>query len=102
MRQCGSGCLLTLYYPFAGSTDQTVCLWALDSCQLLNTIPVATGVSLLGLSPDSVFLLVVLDDNQLVLHSTATGTEIHALRGHRAKVSVGVRARATLSRRVCV
>lgn len=63
-----------------------MCLWALDTCQLLNTIEVATGVSLLGLSPDSVFLLVVLDDNQLVLHSTATGTEIHALRGHRAKV----------------
>ncbi|XP_034250867.1 uncharacterized protein LOC117651170 [Thrips palmi] len=69
----------------SGSTDQTVCLWALDSCQLLNTINVATGVSLIGLSPDSVFLLIVLDNNQLVLHSTATGTEIHALRGHRAK-----------------
>ncbi|CAH0392958.1 unnamed protein product [Bemisia tabaci] len=70
----------------SGSADGCVCLWALDKFSLLNTINIPSGVSKLSLSSDSVFLLVACEDNQLYLHTLATGTLIHALRGHRPKV----------------
>jgi uncharacterized protein YjhX (UPF0386 family) len=41
---------------------------------------------MLDVSSDSVFLLAACEDNQLYLHSLATGTEIHSLRGHKAEV----------------
>lgn len=53
---------------------------------MLNTINVVSPVSMLSITDDSVFLLVACEDNQLYLHTLATGTEIHTLRGHKAKV----------------
>jgi hypothetical protein len=41
---------------------------------------------MLDVSSDSVFLVAACEDNQLYLHSLATGTEIHSLRGHKAEV----------------
>ncbi|XP_014253729.1 NACHT domain- and WD repeat-containing protein 1 [Cimex lectularius] len=70
----------------SGSSDKSVCLWELETFTLLNTIVVASPVSMLSITDDSVFLLVACEDNQLYLHTLATGTEIHTLRGHKAKV----------------
>ncbi|BES93370.1 WD domain, G-beta repeat [Nesidiocoris tenuis] len=70
----------------SGSSDKSVCLWELETFTLLNTINVVSPVSMLSITDDSVFLLVACEDNQLYLHTLATGTEIHTLRGHKAKV----------------
>ncbi|KAK9511752.1 hypothetical protein O3M35_000355 [Rhynocoris fuscipes] len=69
-----------------GSSDKSVCLWELETFTLLNTIPMVAPVTMLSISEDSVFLLAACEDNQLYLHTLATGTEIHTLRGHKAKV----------------
>ncbi|XP_046664715.1 protein qui-1, partial [Homalodisca vitripennis] len=70
----------------SGSSDKSVCLWSMDNFVLLNTISVPSPVSMLDISSDSVFLLVACEDNQLYLHTLATGTQIHCLRGHKANV----------------
>ncbi|XP_075232823.1 NACHT domain- and WD repeat-containing protein 1 isoform X2 [Lycorma delicatula] len=70
----------------SGSADCSVCLWSLDNFTLLNTIPLPSPVCNLAISTDSVFLLAACEDNQLYLHTLATGTQIHCLRGHKAKV----------------
>nr|XP_014277406.2 NACHT domain- and WD repeat-containing protein 1 [Halyomorpha halys] len=70
-----------------GSSDKSVCLWELETYTLLNTINVKSPVSMISITDDSVFLLVACEDNQLYLHTLATGTEIHTLRGHKAKVT---------------
>ncbi|KAL1138690.1 hypothetical protein AAG570_008752 [Ranatra chinensis] len=70
----------------SGSSDKSVCLWELENFTLLNSINVPSPVSMLAITDDSVFLLVACEDNQLYLHTLATGTEIHCLRGHKAKI----------------
>ncbi|RZF35449.1 hypothetical protein LSTR_LSTR014141 [Laodelphax striatellus] len=69
-----------------GSSDGSVCLWTLDTFTVLNTITLPSPVCRLAISSDSVFLLAACEDNQLYLHTLATGTQIHCLRGHKAKV----------------
>ncbi|XP_039293837.1 NACHT domain- and WD repeat-containing protein 1 [Nilaparvata lugens] len=70
----------------SGSSDGSVCLWTLDTFTVLNTITLPSPVCRLAISSDSVFLLAACEDNQLYLHTLATGTQIHCLRGHKAKV----------------
>lgn len=70
----------------SGSADGTVCLWSLENFSLLNSIELPSAVTRLDVSMDSVFLFVVCDDEKLYLRSLATGTEIHALRGHQGPI----------------
>ncbi|XP_049942860.1 protein qui-1 [Schistocerca serialis cubense] len=70
----------------SGSSDSTVCLWSLENFNLLNSISLASPVTFLDVSLDSVFLVAACEDNQLYLRSLATGTEIHCLRGHKAEI----------------
>lgn len=71
---------------FLGSADKSVCLWSMDNFTLLNMISIPSPVVMLDITSDSVFLLVACEDNQLYLHTLATGTQIHCLRGHKANV----------------
>ncbi|XP_063982402.1 protein qui-1 [Diachasmimorpha longicaudata] len=70
----------------SGSADGTVCLWSLESFKLLNSITLASPVSMLDVSVDSVFLLAVCEDQKLYVRSLATGTALHTLRGHQGAV----------------
>lgn len=70
----------------SGSSDGTVSLWNLDNFRFLNRIILPSPVTMLDVSTDSVFLLVVCEDQKLYLRSLATGTEIHTLRGHQGPV----------------
>lgn len=70
----------------AGSSDCMVCLWEMDTLDLLNTIALPGPVQMLDISIDSMFLLVLCEDNQLLLHALATGTLIHVLKGYCSKV----------------
>ncbi|KAL4131074.1 hypothetical protein QTP88_008425 [Uroleucon formosanum] len=69
-----------------GSSDCTVCLWEMDTLDLLNTIALPGPVEMLDISIDSMFLLVLCEGNQLWLHALATGTLIHNLKGYCSKV----------------
>lgn len=63
-----------------------VCLWEMDTLDLLNTIALPGPVQMLDISIDSMFLLVLCEGNQLWLHALATGTLIHILKGYCSKV----------------
>lgn len=91
----------------SGSTDNTICLWSLDTYELLNQLQFNSPVLKFCLSPDSVgetalmslllksfifsltkiFLLAHCEDNGLYLRTLATGTELHQLKGHKSKVT---------------
>uniref|UniRef100_A0A182J649 WD_REPEATS_REGION domain-containing protein n=1 Tax=Anopheles atroparvus TaxID=41427 RepID=A0A182J649_ANOAO len=68
------------------SHDATVCLWSLENFNLLNCIQMAHPVLNTQISCDSTFLLVHCADNGLYLRSLTTGTELHALKGHKSKI----------------
>lgn len=74
------------YGVCTGSSDCTVCLWEMDTLDLLNTISLPGPVEMLDISVDSMFLLVLCEGNQLWLHALATGTLIHNLKGYCSKV----------------
>lgn len=63
-----------------------MCLWEMDTLDLLNTIALPGPVEMLDISVDSMFLLVLCEGNQLWLHALATGTLIHNLKGYCSKV----------------
>lgn len=95
----------------SGSTDATICLWSLETYELLNLLQFNSPVLKFCLSPDSVsatkifsflnnlkfssatflpcqiFLLAHCEDNGLYLRTLATGTELHQLKGHKSKVN---------------
>ncbi|XP_063698417.1 protein qui-1 isoform X2 [Culicoides brevitarsis] len=70
----------------SASHDATVCLWSLENFTLLNLIQLVSPVIDIQISIDSVFLLVLCEDNGLYLRALTTGTELHALKGHKSKV----------------
>lgn len=70
----------------SGSSDCTVRLWETDTVDLLNTIDLPGPVHMLDISIDSMFLLVLCEGNQLLLHALATGTLIHVLKGYCSRV----------------
>uniref|UniRef100_A0A182SVY0 WD_REPEATS_REGION domain-containing protein n=1 Tax=Anopheles maculatus TaxID=74869 RepID=A0A182SVY0_9DIPT len=82
---------LHMSYPsevlVSSSHDATVCLWSLENFTLLNCIQMAQPILNMQISCDSTFLLVHCADNGLYLRSLTTGTELHALKGHKSKVS---------------
>lgn len=65
-----------------------MCLWDLETFSLLNTINMVSPALMMEMSADSIFLAISCEDNQIYLHSVATGTFIHTLRGHKSKVSI--------------
>lgn len=92
----------------SGSHDATICLWSLETYELLNLMQFNSPVLNFCLSPDSVwmtffylllnhlltdmcqiqvFLLAHCEDNGLYLRTLATGTELHQLKGHKSKVN---------------
>ncbi|XP_053677511.1 protein qui-1 [Anopheles nili] len=81
---------LLMSYPsevlVSASHDATVCLWSMENFTLLNCIQMAQPVLNTQISCDSTFLLVHCADNGLYLRSLTTGTELHALKGHKSKV----------------
>lgn len=103
----------------SGSTDGTICLWSLETYELLNMLQFNSPVINFCLSPDSVsakgfvtdfpflnnlqhclfhiaghlcqiFVLAHCEDNGLYLRTLATGTELHQLKGHKSKVNIPV------------
>uniref|UniRef100_A0A8W7PUU0 NWD1/2-like winged helix-turn-helix domain-containing protein n=1 Tax=Anopheles coluzzii TaxID=1518534 RepID=A0A8W7PUU0_ANOCL len=66
--------------------DATVCLWSLENFTLLNCIQMSQPILNMQISCDSTFLLAHCADNGLYLRSLTTGTELHALKGHKSKV----------------
>ncbi|XP_058836478.1 protein qui-1 [Topomyia yanbarensis] len=70
----------------SSSHDASVCLWSLDDFTLLNCIQLAHPVLRIQISCDSIFLLAYCDDNGIYLRALATGTDLHALKGHKSKV----------------
>ncbi|XP_058061583.1 protein qui-1 [Anopheles bellator] len=70
----------------SSSHDATVCLWSLENFSLLNCIQLSQPVLNTQISCDSTFLLVHCADNGLYLRSLTTGTDLHALKGHKSKV----------------
>lgn len=79
----------------SGSQDASVCLWSLESFSLLNTINLQLPVVMIDVSWDSVFLLACCSDNNLYLRTLATGTELHSLTDHKAKVRIKPTAHIT-------
>jgi NACHT domain- and WD repeat-containing protein len=75
----------------SSSTDASVCLWSLDDYSLLNTIQLNKPILNIQISSDSIFLLAHCDDNGLYLRTLATGTDLHALKGHKSKVRLWTR-----------
>ncbi|XP_038117714.1 uncharacterized protein LOC6033549 isoform X2 [Culex quinquefasciatus] len=70
----------------SSSHDGTVCLWSLENFSLLNCIQLPHPVHNIQISCDSIFLVAYCSDNGLYLRALATGTELHALKGHKTKV----------------
>ncbi|XP_055622084.1 protein qui-1 isoform X3 [Toxorhynchites rutilus septentrionalis] len=70
----------------SSSHDCTVCLWSLQDFTLLNCIQLAHPVHNIQISCDSIFLVAYCSDNGLYLRALATGTDLHALKGHKSKV----------------
>ncbi|XP_055611687.1 protein qui-1 isoform X2 [Uranotaenia lowii] len=70
----------------SSSHDATVCLWSLENFTLLNCIQLLHPVHDIQISCDSIFLLAYCEDNGLYLRALATGTELHALKGHKSKI----------------
>ncbi|XP_017773696.1 PREDICTED: NACHT domain- and WD repeat-containing protein 1 [Nicrophorus vespilloides] len=70
----------------SGSQDGNVCLWSLEDFTILNTISLQSGVRMIDVSSDSVFLLASCMDNNLHLRTLATGTELHSLAEHKSRV----------------
>uniref|UniRef100_A0A6E8VK53 NWD1/2-like winged helix-turn-helix domain-containing protein n=1 Tax=Anopheles coluzzii TaxID=1518534 RepID=A0A6E8VK53_ANOCL len=81
---------LHMSYPsevlVSSSHDATVCLWSLENFTLLNCIQMSQPILNMQISCDSTFLLAHCADNGLYLRSLTTGTELHALKGHKSKV----------------
>uniref|UniRef100_A0A182UMK7 WD_REPEATS_REGION domain-containing protein n=1 Tax=Anopheles merus TaxID=30066 RepID=A0A182UMK7_ANOME len=66
--------------------DATVCLWSLENFTLLNCIQMSQPILNMQISCDSTFMLAHCADNGLYLRSLTTGTELHALKGHKSKL----------------
>uniref|UniRef100_A0A182JV88 WD_REPEATS_REGION domain-containing protein n=1 Tax=Anopheles christyi TaxID=43041 RepID=A0A182JV88_9DIPT len=81
---------LQMSYPsevlVSSSQDATVCLWSLENFTLLNCIQMSQPIFNMQISCDSTFLLAHCADNGLYLRSLTTGTDLHALKGHKSKV----------------
>ncbi|KAG7299949.1 hypothetical protein JYU34_016975 [Plutella xylostella] len=68
------------------SQDGTVCTWNMDNFTLLSTVAVGAAIHSMEVTDDNVFLLTLQGDNELHLRTFITGTHLHQLKRHKAKV----------------
>lgn len=69
-----------------GSHDGTVCTWNVDNFTILSTITAGMPIHITDVTDDNVFLITLQGDNELHLRTFITGTYLHALKRHKAKV----------------
>ncbi|XP_049866312.1 protein qui-1 [Pectinophora gossypiella] len=69
-----------------GSQDGTVCTWNVDNFTLLSTISAGVPIHAMDITEDNVFLITLQGDNELHLRTFITGTHLHVLKRHKAKV----------------
>ncbi|KAJ2938260.1 hypothetical protein O0L34_g17601 [Tuta absoluta] len=68
------------------SQDGTVCTWNVDNFTLLSTITTGVPVHAMEVTDDNVFLITLQGDHELHLRTFITGTHLHVLKRHKAKV----------------
>ncbi|XP_022645261.1 NACHT domain- and WD repeat-containing protein 1-like isoform X3 [Varroa destructor] len=64
------------------SYDRTVCIWSIEDFTLLNTFTLSAAITLMRISFDSTFLLMMCEDNSIHVRSLTTGSEVHCLIGY--------------------
>lgn len=69
-----------------GSQDGTVCTWNVENFTLLSTVTAGVPIHIFDVTDDNVFLLTLQGDNELHLRTFITGTYLHPLKRHKAKV----------------
>ncbi|XP_050669310.1 protein qui-1 isoform X2 [Leptidea sinapis] len=69
-----------------GSQDGAVCSWNVDNFTLLNTVTAGVPIHLMDITEDNVFLVTLQGENELHLRTFITGTYLHPLKRHKAKI----------------
>ncbi|XP_037299409.1 uncharacterized protein LOC115450836 [Manduca sexta] len=68
------------------SQDGTVCTWNVDNSALLSTVNAGAPIHAMDVTDDNVFLITLQGENELHLRTFITGTYLHMLKRHKAKV----------------
>lgn len=71
-----------------GSQDGTVCTWNVDNFTLLSTVTAGVPIHAMEVTEDNVFLITLQGENELHVRTFITGTHLHVLKRHKAKVSI--------------
>lgn len=69
-----------------GSQDGTVCTWNVDNFTLLSTVTAGVPIHAMEVTEDNVFLITLQGENELHVRTFITGTHLHVLKRHKAKV----------------
>ncbi|XP_052750430.1 protein qui-1 [Galleria mellonella] len=69
-----------------GSQDGTVCTWNVENFTLLSTVTAGVPIHAMEVTDDNVFLVTLQGENELHLRTFITGTYLHVLKRHKAKV----------------
>ncbi|XP_026328462.1 uncharacterized protein LOC113236548 [Hyposmocoma kahamanoa] len=69
-----------------GSQDGTVCTWNVDNFTLLSTVTSGVPIHAMEVTEDNVFLITLQGENELHVRTFITGTHLHVLKRHKAKV----------------
>ncbi|KAL0840162.1 hypothetical protein ABMA28_015455 [Loxostege sticticalis] len=69
-----------------GSQDGTVCTWNVDNFTLLSTVTAGVPIHAMEVTDDNVFLITLQGENELHLRTFITGTYLHTLKRHKAKI----------------
>lgn len=72
------------------SQDGTVCTWNVDNFTLLSTVNAGVPIHTMEVTDDNVFLITLQGENELHVRTFITGTHLHVLKRHKAKVSYGL------------
>ena len=76
-------------FMYAGSMDKRIVLWYMEDMTVVNVLEAeGGGVRCLSLSKDNTFLVAGTDENKLSVYAFTTGTLLHHLQGHNARVTV--------------
>ncbi|XP_047019975.1 protein qui-1 isoform X2 [Helicoverpa zea] len=68
------------------SQDGTVCTWNVDNFTLLSTVNAGVPINTMEVTDDNVFLITLQGENELHVRTFITGTHLHVLKRHKAKV----------------
>ncbi|KAH9645256.1 hypothetical protein HF086_000419, partial [Spodoptera exigua] len=68
------------------SQDGTVCTWNVDNFTLLSTVNAGVPINTMEITDDNVFLITLQGENELHVRTFITGTHLHVLKRHKAKV----------------